>query len=249
MKSVFLVALALLALGATGCSTVESRPSATRGPRQVALFLTVNGSDKPTAAQLAAVQKALAPLFTTQGWVLVETASRGADTLRVDLSTIPDNPESIGIVTVLGLGLNPLSAIAARSSRSGVYYPTGIYDPYYDRSYERSTRYDRYDHTPSYSSGSGGTYTPPPSSPSTPSNPPPSYSNSGNEGRSWGSGGMRNDPPPSSPPPAPAPSPSYDSGGGRSWGAGAMRHDPPPPPPPPPAPAPVVETPPATPTT
>jgi hypothetical protein len=256
MKSVLFVALALLAVGVTGCSTVESRPSAVRGPRQVALFLTVNGTDKPTPDQLAAVQKALAPLFATQGWVLVEAESRGADPLRVDLSTNPDHPESPGILTILGLGLNPLSAIAARAARPGVYYPSGIYDPYYDRAYYNRGTYDRHDHRPwtEPSSGSGGTYTPPPSTPSAPPSPPPSYSSTPSEGRSWGAGAMRNDPPPSAPPPPPAaPSPSYDSGGGRSWGAGAMRSDPPPPPPAPPppapAPAPVVETPPDTPAT
>lgn len=238
MKSPVVFALALLVAGTAGCSHLESGPRTQRSARAVALAVTVNGRGQPSAAQLAAVRRALAPVLAAENWTLTDKVARNVDLLRVDISPNADDPDGVGIVTIIGFGLKPLGALA---SRDRVYYPgsDSRYDRPYDPYYDRSRTYDRYIYDqPSYSSGGGGggsnVTSPPPSQPP-PSSPPPSYSNNSNEGRSWGSGATYSAPPPP-PSPPPAPSPSFDSGGGRSWGAGAARNDPPPPPPPPPAP-------------
>lgn len=148
------LAFALAAFFTSGCSHYSSGRH--RLTNNVAIALTVNGTEQPTPEQWVAIFKAVEPQLASLGWVLVTDLSKADRLIRIDFTPNPLDPQNSGHATVLSMTLNPRgpSAIASVRSSSPVFSYA---------SYPSNNAFANYDYYDRWSDGSYS-YTPPRSS-------------------------------------------------------------------------------------
>lgn len=114
--SALLVALAALILG--GCMSWSRRPgpvAAYRGPRTVALAITVDGVLQPTPQQYAAIQAQAVKEFGALGYTIVTDLTLAESIARINFVPNPVDPENSGRAVLLGFRANPYYASANTS--------------------------------------------------------------------------------------------------------------------------------------
>lgn len=126
MKSRTVLGLALVAaLLSVGCANLSSLAGHSPGysaPRRAptyALAVTVHGALQPTPQQWASIQAKLADELAWRGAILVTDLALAERIIRLDFTPNPNDPETSGRLTLLGVRLNPYYGYSNRGVLAG----------------------------------------------------------------------------------------------------------------------------------